>query len=199
MVMIALYNGLHSAGLVPSVAWRAAFLIVPVPSLLFVATATMVFGTDHPAGKWSDRHKAITHEHEGPESAHTSEDGIVKAYYGTPDEGKDDSEKKGGRGDIQVTVVPAEDLSLPTLHSFLDLASELDFAISEPTTLELALKVASKPLTWLPALAYLSTFGYELAIDANLANVFLILYQSSTFGQTKAGYVSGTTKALFQS
>ena len=195
MVMIALYNGLLSAGLIPSVAWRAAFVIVPVPILLLVAAATMVFGTDHPAGKWSDRHKAIAHGHGGPESAHVSEDEKAKAY-GTPDESKHDPEKKGGLTDIQVTVVPAEDLSLPTEHSFLDMTSELDFAISEPTTLELALEVASKPVTWLPALAYLSTFGYELAIDANLANVFLTLYQSSTFGQTKAGYVSGTTKTL---
>jgi NNP family nitrate/nitrite transporter-like MFS transporter len=77
--------------------------------------------------------------------------------------------------------------------------SELDNAVNEPPTLGLALKVASTPLTWLPALAYFSTFGYELAIDANLANVFLTLYQSSTFGQTKAGYVSGTTKPFFQS
>jgi len=189
VVMIALYNGLLSAGLVPSVAWRAAFVVVPVPILLLVAAATMIFGTDHPAGKWSDRHNAIAHEHGGPESARVPEDEKAMAY-GTPDEGNDDPEKKGGLADVQVTVVPAEDLSLPTLNSFLDMTSELDFAVSEPTTLGLALKVASTPITWLPALAYFSTFGYELAIDANLANVFLSLYQSSTFGQTKAGYLA---------
>ena len=110
MVMIALYNGLLSAGLMPSVAWRAAFVIVPVPILLLVATATMVFGTDHPAGKWSDRHKAIAHAREGPESAHVAEDEKVNAY-GTPDEGKDDPEKKGGLADVEVTVVPTQDLS----------------------------------------------------------------------------------------
>ena len=104
MVMIALYNGLLSAGLMPSVAWRAAFAIVPVPILLLVATATMVFGTDHPAGKWSDRHKAIAHGRGGPESVHVPEDERAKAY-GTPDESKDDREKKDGLADVQVTVV----------------------------------------------------------------------------------------------
>ena len=79
------------------------------------------------------------------------------------------------------------------------MVSELDYAVNEPLTLGLALKVISTPLTWLPALAYFSTFGYELAIDANLANIYLTLYKSATFGQTKAGYVSGTTHTLFQS
>ena len=104
--MIALYDGLLSAGLMPSVAWRAAFVIVPVPFLLLVAVATLVFGTDHPAGKWSDRHKAIAHGHGGPESAHVPAD---ETRCATPDQSKDDPEKKGG--DIQVTVLPSQDLS----------------------------------------------------------------------------------------
>jgi len=79
------------------------------------------------------------------------------------------------------------------------MVSELDYAVSEPLTLKLALKIASTPLTWLPALAYLTTFGYELAIDANLANVFLALYKSKTFDHTKAGYVSDTTPPQFPS
>ena len=85
------------------------------------------------------------------------------------------------------------------LDSLADMVSELDYAVNEPLTLGLAFKVASTPVTWLPALAYLTTFGYELAIDANLANVYLSLYKSATFGQTKAGYVSGATQGLFES
>jgi NNP family nitrate/nitrite transporter-like MFS transporter len=77
--------------------------------------------------------------------------------------------------------------------------SELDNAVNEPLTLGLALKVASTPLTWLPALAYFTTLGYQLAVDSNLANVLLSLNSSTTLDQTKAGYVSGTTQALFQS
>jgi len=35
---------------------------------------------------------------------------------------------------------------------------------------------------------YMSTFGFELAVDANLANVLYAAHKSGTFGQTKAGY-----------
>ncbi|KAL4065998.1 major facilitator superfamily domain-containing protein [Scleroderma citrinum] len=161
VIMIALYDGLLSSGLMPSVAWRAAFVIVPVPFLLLVAAAIMVFGTDHPAGKWNDRHKAIAHGREDQESVRVLED---EKAYATPNESKDDPEK--------------------------NMISELDCAVNEPLTLGLALKIASTPLTWLPALAYFTTFGYELAIDANLANVLLSLYKSETFGQTKAGYIA---------
>ncbi|KAF8552378.1 nitrate transporter [Imleria badia] len=178
VIMMALYNGLLSSGLMPSVAWRAAFVIVPVPCLLLAATAIMVFGTDHPAGKWSDRHKAIAHGHAGPESDHASE---VEKAYATPDETTDDPEKKGGLADIQVTVEPVQDLNM---------VSELDHAVNEPLTLRLALKVASTPLTWLPALAYITTFGFELAMDANLAGVFLSLDKSKSIGQTQAGYMA---------
>ena len=70
------------------------------------------------------------------------------------------------------------------------MVSELDYAVSEPLTLGLAWRVVSRPLTWLPALAYFTTLGYELAMNANLANILLLLYKSKTFDQTKAGYVS---------
>lgn len=69
---------------------------------------------------------------------------------------------------------------------------EIDYAVNKQLTLALAWKVITTPLTWLPALGYFTTFGYELAIDANLANVLLSLYRSPTFGQTKAGYVRFT-------
>ena len=110
VIMIALYNGLLSAGLTSSVAWRAAFAIVPVPFLLLVAAAVMVFGTDHPAGKWSDRHnlKAAGYEHDSelPESDQVS-----------PDDSKDDPEKKGGQANIHVTVEPVDESSACSLPS----------------------------------------------------------------------------------
>jgi len=54
--MVSLYDQLRKAGLSQHNAWRASFAVVPVPILLFVAVLTLVFGTDHPAGKWSERH-----------------------------------------------------------------------------------------------------------------------------------------------
>jgi NNP family nitrate/nitrite transporter-like MFS transporter len=58
--MVALYQHLTTqSGLSPHSAWRAAFAIVPVPALLVVAILVLVFGTDHPAGKWEDRHRPL--------------------------------------------------------------------------------------------------------------------------------------------
>lgn len=71
----------------------------------------------------------------------------------------------------------------------LPVASEIDIAVNRKPTLTICRDVILNPLTWLPALAYLTTFGFELAIDSTLANIFFALYASKTFGQTKAGYV----------
>jgi hypothetical protein len=43
--------------------------------------------------------------------------------------------------------------------------SELDIAVNEHLTVKTALQILRNPRTWLPALSYLSSFGYELAID----------------------------------
>ena len=53
---MGLYASLPHDGLSQHKAWRAAFAIVPVPVLLFTALIVVLFGTDHPAGKWSQRH-----------------------------------------------------------------------------------------------------------------------------------------------
>lgn len=60
VIMVALYQSLTThSGLSPHSAWRAAFALVPVPALLIVAILVLLFGTDHPAGKWEDRHKPL--------------------------------------------------------------------------------------------------------------------------------------------
>jgi MFS transporter, NNP family, nitrate/nitrite transporter len=71
-----------------------------------------------------------------------------------------------------------------------EITSELDVAVNEKLTTKAAIAILTNPLTWLPAIAYLTTFGFELAIDASLANVLFALYKAKGMGQTKAGYVS---------
>lgn len=56
VVQVSLYEGLVRGGLSSHSAWRAAFAIVPVPILLLTAAATLIYGTDCPAGPWSARH-----------------------------------------------------------------------------------------------------------------------------------------------
>ncbi|KAI9569814.1 major facilitator superfamily domain-containing protein [Boletus coccyginus] len=182
LVMTALYDGLLSAGLVPTVAWRAAFAIVPVPCLLLVSLAILVFGTDHPAGKWCDRHKAIAYGRENPESTNAPADSDERVYD-TLNNSRADLEKKSRQTDIQVTGAGVQDMNM---------VSELDYAVTEPLTLGLALKIAFTPLTWLPALGYFTTLGYELAMNTNLAHIFLSLYKSESFSNTEAGYLTCT-------
>ncbi|OAX35874.1 nitrate transporter [Rhizopogon vinicolor AM-OR11-026] len=174
IIMIALFNQLVADGLTPHVAWRAAFAIVPVPILLSVAVATLAFGTDHPAGKWSDRQKAV--------GLLASDDQVTIVDDRDPNTKPGGDIEKGGKNDIQTTVTAVTEKNT---------VSELDTAVNKPLTLDLAYQIMANPLTWLPALAYATTFGYELAIDANLANVLYTLLKSPTFGQTKAGYIAG--------
>ena len=66
----------------------------------------------------------------------------------------------------------------------------MDVAINEPLTLKTTVKILTNPLTWLPALAYLTTFGVELAIDSQFAAVLFSLFSKRRpgFNQTTAGY-----------
>ncbi|KAF7795296.1 hypothetical protein EIP86_006450 [Pleurotus ostreatoroseus] len=57
--MLATYNRLRDDGLEAHKAWRASFAIIPLPILLFVALITLLFGTDHPNGRWAERHKPL--------------------------------------------------------------------------------------------------------------------------------------------
>jgi len=68
--------------------------------------------------------------------------------------------------------------------------SPVDVAVNESLTWKTALKICVNPLTWLPALAYLTTFGLELAIDGQMANILFSLFNKRIHGfdQTKAGY-----------
>ncbi|KAG1876288.1 nitrate transporter [Suillus subluteus] len=174
IIMIALFNQLLADGMSPHVAWRVAFAIVPVPILLSVAAATLMFGTDHPAGKWSDRYKAVA------PALPTSDDqtSIINSAKNTNTKSGDDIET-GDEKNIEVTITA------------INLVSELDTAVNNPLSLDMAYEIMLNPLTWLPSLAYMTTFGYELAIDANLATVLYTLLKSPTFGQTKAGYIAG--------
>ncbi|KZV71120.1 nitrate transporter [Peniophora sp. CONT] len=162
IIMIALFNQLVADGLSSHSAWRAAFAIVPVPILLSTALLIMIFGTDHPAGKWSDRHEIPAARRPSPAERESS---IRELAF------KSSSEKVS----TKVSVEPV---------------SEVDTAINEPLTLRDTLALLVNPLTWLPALSYFTTFGFELVVDANLANVLYGLYKSSSFDQTKAGYIA---------
>ncbi|KAF8967745.1 nitrate/nitrite porter [Flammula alnicola] len=176
-VMASLYDSLRKLGLSQHIAWRASFAIVPsTPILLFVAALTLIFGQDHPAGKWSERHNTPATQ---ISVAHGRE------VYFDRDEKRTTQDKEGSVEQGKIIVHPVE---YP--NSDPPFQSVVDVAVNEPLTAETSFKIIINPLTWLPALAYLTTFGLELAIDANMANVLFTLYSKRIHGfdQTTAGY-----------
>jgi NNP family nitrate/nitrite transporter-like MFS transporter len=181
LIMIALYDRLIADGLSSHSAWRAAFAIVPVPVLLFTAFLVMVFGTDSPAGKWSDRHNTPAAHTVGGNDNATNHEGDEDKLRRAREADEKHSMSNGPKDNSVVTVAPADNANMHV--------SSLDTAVNEPLTLRSAGLILSNPLTWLPALMYFSTFGYELAIDGTLANVLYGLYKTKTFTQTQAGYV----------
>ncbi|KAJ6569363.1 nitrate transporter [Mycena capillaripes] len=174
-IMVSTYSSLRSDGLSEHSAWRAAFAIVPVPILLSVAALTLIFGQDHPAGAWSQRHTlpatavAIAHGHQ---------------IHSDPNEKlRKENNKAVEEGNVQVHPVDTDE-------EFGNVTSTVDFAVNESLTFKTAMEIFWSPLTWLPALAYLTTFGLELVLDAQMENVLFNLFNKRIggFDQNRAGY-----------
>lgn len=127
-IMVSLYDHLRSK-MGTHKAWRVAFAIVPVPALLFVALITVVFGTDHPKGKWAQRQASILI--------------IVPLLSNTPSSVHRHDNQPGGEAiDLEADKMKGE---VPV--------SEVVVAVNEPLTLDDGLKMLGNPLTWLPTLA----------------------------------------------
>ncbi|KAL8290609.1 hypothetical protein RQP46_002867 [Phenoliferia psychrophenolica] len=179
VVMVSLFQALVNDHLSAHSAWRAAYAIVPVPILFFVAIITLIFGTDCPAGNWSQRHTL-------PASALAAKNGHLIAL--DADERKVVESKMAEKEQGTATVAEAADDDLPE-----ELAIDLDIAVAEHLTWKTFGKVIATPYTWLPALMYMTTFGFELAVDANLANVLYTAHSKEKgFTQVKAGYYAST-------
>jgi NNP family nitrate/nitrite transporter-like MFS transporter len=114
-----------------------------VPILLTVAALTLIFGQDHPAGAWSQRHTlpattvAMAHGHQ----VHIDSDEVLR---------QESKEKNSEEGEAEVHPVEEE---------FGNVISTVDFAVNESLTFKSGMEILASPLTWLPALAYLTTFG----------------------------------------
>ncbi|CAA7263901.1 unnamed protein product [Cyclocybe aegerita] len=183
-VMVALFQSLTvDRGLSSHSAWRAAFAIVPVPILLTTALLTMVFGQDHPAGTWDQRHNipaAALAADEFVESESTSTDK-------TPE--KDSKKDSTDHGMVRVVSVSEKEKEMGSVVQ-PPIRSTVDVAVNEHLTLASTAKILLNPLTWLPAFAYLTTFGIELVIDSKMADVLYHLFATKRqgFDQTTAGY-----------
>jgi len=144
--------------------------------MIFVAILTLVFGRDHPAGKWSERHNI-------PAARIASERGHLAELSSKE---TDKEAAKHTKENVRVIQVSHEGQEFEPGN----LESTANFAVNEPLTMETAEKIILSPVTWLPAMAYLTTFGLELAIDGAMANTLLSLFskQKAGFDQNIAGY-----------
>ncbi|KAG5335747.1 hypothetical protein C0989_000490 [Termitomyces sp. Mn162] len=188
-VMTSLYAALIQTGMTPHVAWRASFAIVPLPCLLLVALMILIFGQDHPVGKWSERQNL-------PATTRLEKQGRRIHLLVDKKNSSKQKDRHSKNFENRVTVHSVDD---PGLDVVVD--STVDVAINEKLTFESAARIVLSPLTWLPALAYLTTFGLELAVDAQMANVFFALYSKRIqgFDQTKAGYYTSILYVYFHS
>ncbi|KAN0061890.1 hypothetical protein ACQY0O_005884 [Thecaphora frezii] len=180
-VMIGLYERYVKAGYSSHLAWRLCFPTVPVPCLLLVAGMILLFGKDHPAGKWSRRHlfsgTAIAVAQGEKVTLDASE--IAAQQQATRDNEKApaklaDFRPTGNSGDATQQV------------------ASVDTAQSEPLTVATFLRILTDLRVWMCFSCYFLTFGLETAMDAALPGLITTLFQSSTFTAVDAAYAAST-------
>jgi NNP family nitrate/nitrite transporter-like MFS transporter len=139
------------------------------PVLIFVAITILFFGRDHPAGKWSERNNL-------PSGAGVAEDW----NDGDIEKRKHDAKNKS-EDSVQITVRSVDE-------------SSVDIAVNKSLTVHDSIAIFTNPVTWLPALAYMSTLGVELMIESKITDVLFNLFHSKIpgFDQRKAGYYTCT-------
>lgn len=156
-------------------AWRAAFAIVPVPILLFVAVLTLLFGKDCPAGHWRDRHSLIGTpsgksleaghvETEEPDAIGRQNSRNAKEKMHSPSAKihpvNDGARSFLGFASKYVDFLPSVQPLLGLVFTYTDarpgadgvLETILDTAVPQRLTSRMAAGIFSRPHTWLCAL-----------------------------------------------
>lgn len=182
LVQTALFSRLIDTGVSQHNAWRACFNIIPVPLLLIVAALTLIFGTDHPTGKWAFRHTT-------PATAIAMTRGGEVHLDAAEKKALENKSHEKEQGKVTVAEANEEDAELNAM-----VTSGVDTAVNEELTGKAAYKILLSPYTWLPALMYFTTFGWELAFDSNFANTLYAVYfttgKDTSFTQLHAGYIT---------
>ncbi|KAE8225066.1 hypothetical protein CF319_g2132 [Tilletia indica] len=176
-VMIGLYERLVKSGLTSSLAWRVCFPIVPVPMLLLIAGMCLLFGKDCPQGPWSARHRT---EGTAIDVARGDMPHLDAAERRAMDDAQASNNEKAISKGADFADIPRTDVLT------------MDTAVAEPVTLKVLGKVLTDSRVWLCALAYMTTFGLETAMDAALPGLILTLFQSPNFKVDDAAYVAAT-------
>lgn len=176
--MIGLFERYRKAGLSSHLAWRVCFPTLPVPCLLLVAAAILMFGKDHPAGKWSQRHMFSGTAVAIAQGEHVELDASERAEYART---TTDNEKAPAKGANFREADPADAGKR---------VATVDTAQSEPLTLARLAVILADPRVWMCIMCYLLTFGLETAMDAALPGLITTLFQSKTFTAIDAAYAA---------
>ena len=169
------------AGFSLTKAWRLSFVIVPVPILFLVAALTLVFGVDHPLGKWRDRHLAPGAQPAIDRTASDESDNRTLAGDATPPSKRKGSltpNEKASAGSEVHRVASDEEAGAPVARAV---------TLAQPLTVRSAATILCSPTTLLPSILYFSLFGWELCMDANLASTLYASHASASFTQLTAG------------
>ncbi|ODV96271.1 hypothetical protein PACTADRAFT_80314 [Pachysolen tannophilus NRRL Y-2460] len=167
-VMPAIVADLANDGYSLHKTWGYAFVIGPMIILLFVAALVIIFGQDCPEGKWADRTDVlgigidvtITNVLSVPMSA-SNEKELIEPI--TSKQVIEAFQNKDSNLEKEEGIVPVE----TQMGKIVD----LEDIIENPKPLDL-LKVGFHWRTMLVALAYLTTFGGELAVESVMTALY---------------------------
>lgn len=176
--MIGLFQRYRDAGLSSHTAWRVCFPTLPVPCLLLVAGMILLFGKDHPAGKWSQRHQFSGTAIAIAQGEHVQLDSAEAAEY---ERRAADNEKAPAKAAMFREADPADAGKR---------VATVDTAQSEPMTMRRLMAILSDPRVWMCIMCYFLTFGLETAMDAALPGLITTLFQSKTFTAIDAAYAA---------
>ncbi|SNX85142.1 related to nitrate transporter [Melanopsichium pennsylvanicum] len=176
--MIGLFNRFRAAGLSSHLAWRVCFPSLPVPCLLLIAAMILLFGKDHPAGKWSQRHQFSGTAIAIAQGESVQLDSSERAEY---ERREADNEKAPAKLAHFREPNPADTGKR---------VATVDTAQSEPLTLKRVIVILSDPRVWMCIMCYFLTFGLETAMDAALPGLITTLFSSKTFTAIDAAYAA---------
>lgn len=188
--MISLYIRLRDSGLTQHLAWRLCFVIVPVPLLFLTSGTIMLFGRDHPAGKWSQRHQlaGTAYEVAAGREVHLDASEIREQDRMR---GNASGEEAHSSDEKVLTSAPVKTSDFREMQPGQKL-DVVDTAVSEPLTPRTALQVLMDLRVWMCAISYFLSFGLETAMDAALPQLLYGLFAARDFTAEDAAFAAST-------
>ncbi|CAO1635544.1 unnamed protein product [Parajaminaea phylloscopi] len=190
-VMIGLYQRLRKAKLTPHLAWRICFVVVPVPLIIVTVAAILIFGRDHPAGKWSQRHQLAGTALEVAAGREVHLDASEIRDQERMRQASSGMERGTANEKIMTSAAPAKVSDFREQQPGTT-PDAIDTAVSEPLTPRTALAVAMDLRVWMVVVSYFLSFGLETAMDAALPQLLYGLFASTHFSAEDAAFAAST-------